>query len=71
MIENKIILLWMVADLFNAFVLLPIYWRRQDAPTLGSGWNNPILGPVATCILTYYVVFISIIPIIRRIYHGR
>lgn len=72
MTADQIVILWVLSDLFNLFVLFRILGHDDN---ITNSWLNPVLGPVATAILSYYIIVLSVNQsiniVIGRIYHDR
>lgn len=72
MTADQVVILWVLSDLFNLFVLFRILGRNNN---ITDSWLNPVLGPVATAILSYCTIVLSVNQsiniVIRRIYHDR
>ena len=72
MTADQVVILWVLSDLFNLFVLFRILGRDDN---ITNSWLNPVLGPVATAILSYYIIVLSVNQsiniVIGRIYHDR
>ena len=72
MTADQVVILWVLSDLFNLFVLFRILGHDDN---IADNWLNPVLGPVTTTILSYYIIVLSVNQsiniVIGRIYHDR
>lgn len=58
MTADIVAVIWMLAAMFNVFVILPVIDRAEAY--ISYRWFNPLVAPITTAIMAYYIVIKSI-----------